>query len=97
MARTKFTDDEVTQRIGQLPGWSLKDGKMACEMRFENFVEAFGWMTRVAIVAESMNHHPNWSNVYNRVNIELWTHDAGGLTELDFKLAERMNALRGKA
>jgi 4a-hydroxytetrahydrobiopterin dehydratase len=63
---------------------------------FADFVEAFGFMTRVALLAETANHHPEWSNVYNRVEIDLTTHDAGGITERDFKLAQRINQLQPK-
>jgi 4a-hydroxytetrahydrobiopterin dehydratase len=76
-----------------LPGWSLREGKLHRQFQFGSFVEAFGWMSSVALVAESMGHHPEWSNVYNRVRVDLTTHDAGGITELDFTLAQRMNEL----
>lgn len=85
------------QRVGELlatrPGWSIEDGKLSREYRFVDFVSAFGFMASVALVAESMNHHPEWSNVYGRVRVELVTHDAGGITDLDFELASRMDAI----
>ncbi len=62
------------------------------EFKFSNFSEAFGFMTRVALMAEKMDHHPEWSNVYNKVSVVLSTHDAGGITEMDFKLAKMMDA-----
>jgi 4a-hydroxytetrahydrobiopterin dehydratase len=65
------------------------------ELKFAGFVEAFGFMASMALVSESLNHHPNWSNVYNRVDIELFTHDAGGITELDVQWATRANAVYG--
>lgn len=76
-------------------GWSLAEDRDAIvkTFSFRNFVEAFGWMTKVAIHAEKLNHHPEWSNVYKTVEVLLSTHDAGGLTELDAKLAKRMDAL----
>lgn len=76
-------------------GWSLVDGRDAIAKTFEfkNFVQAFGWMTQVAIVAEKLNHHPEWSNVYRTVEVVLTTHDAGGLTILDAELAGRMDRL----
>ncbi len=76
-------------------GWRLTDGRdaIAKTFQFSNFVEAFGWMTRAAIWAEKMNHHPEWSNVYKTVEVTLSTHDAGGLTELDIKLARKMDAM----
>ena len=74
-------------------GWSLCDDRDAITktFTFRNFVEAFGWMTRAAFWAEKLNHHPEWSNVYKTVEVSLSTHDAGGLTELDFKLAKKMD------
>ena len=76
-------------------GWSLKSDPDAIEKCFEfkNFVEAFGWMTRAAILAEKMNHHPEWFNIYKTVKVTLSTHDAGGLSELDVTLAKKMDAL----
>lgn len=74
--------------------WKEKDNKLCAEFKFDNFIEAFGFMTRVALIAEKMNHHPNWSNVYNTVNIELTTHDEGNtITEKDRALADRISAL----
>lgn len=76
-------------------GWTLQADRDAIQksFKFQNFVEAFGWMTRAALWAEKWNHHPEWSNVYNRVEIVLTTHDAGGLSALDIKLAKKMDAL----
>ena len=75
-------------------GWTHDPARDAIsrEFRFGSFVEAWGWMSRMALHAEKLNHHPEWSNVYNRVSVTLTTHDAGGLTELDVKLAKRMEA-----
>lgn len=89
----KLTDTEITEHMKALPGWELDTDRIRREFRFKDFVEAFGWMTSVAIVAESMNHHPEWRNVWATVEVELSTHDAGGLTELDMKLAAKMDAL----
>ncbi len=72
--------------------WELKDGKLSKEFVFGNFIEAFSWMTKVAIFAEKSDHHPEWFNVYNKVKVELQTHDANGITELDFLLANQMEA-----
>jgi 4a-hydroxytetrahydrobiopterin dehydratase len=83
----------IEHRLKELPGWEYRDGKLTREFRFKNFVEAFAWMKRVADEAEAMNHHPDWTNVYNRVRVELTTHDAGRVTERDFALAAAMNAL----
>jgi len=76
-------------------GWTMVDGRDAIrkEYRFRNFVEAFGWMTRAALHAERLDHHPEWSNVWNRVEVTLVTHDCDGLSDLDIRLAGRMDAL----
>lgn len=76
-------------------GWAITDGRDAIHKTFvfSDFVEAFGWMTRVAIWAEKWNHHPEWDNVYKTVNVTLTTHDAGGLSALDAKLARKMDSL----
>ena len=87
--------EEYDEALAQLPGWSLQGGKLHREFRFADFVEAFGFMSRVALVAEAMDHHPEWSNVYARVVVDLTTHDAGGLTGLDLDLARRMSELAG--
>ena len=93
----KLDDAGRSEHIAPLlgDGWSMVEGRDAIEKTFEfkNFVEAFGWMTKVAIWAEKWNHHPEWSNVYRTVEVTLSTHDADGLTELDAKLARKMDAL----
>jgi 4a-hydroxytetrahydrobiopterin dehydratase len=89
----KLSDDEIRSRLSEIPGWQLAGGKLHREVKFEDFVEAFGFMTSLALVAEAKNHHPDWSNVYNRVVIDLNTHDAGGVTDLDFQLAAAANTL----
>ena len=94
MARPKKLEEEqIRTRLAEVPGWDLAGGKLRRELRFASFVEAFGFMTSLALVAESKNHHPEWFNVYNRVVIELNTHDAGGVTDLDFQLAAAANEL----
>ena len=90
---TRLTQPEVLKRLKALPGWALVKGKLHRELKFRDFSEAFGFMARVALAAEKLDHHPDWSNVWNRVTIDLNTHDAGGVTELDFKLAATMSAL----
>jgi len=95
MAATPLTADQIEALAQQLPAWSLVNGKLRRELRFADFVEAFGFMSRVALVAEAMGHHPEWSNVWNRVVIELTTHDTGGLSNLDVELAQRINTLVG--
>ena len=83
--------------LAKLNGWSDVSGRDAITRKFtfKNFNEAFGFMSRVALVAEKMDHHPEWSNVYKTVDVTLSTHDAGGLTELDVKLAEAMDKIAG--
>ncbi len=94
MAPRKLDDTEISDALGRLPdGWTIEDGKLSRAWTFADFVTAFGFMTQVALVAEAMGHHPEWFNVYNRVNVALVTHDAGGLSESDFQLAARMEAL----
>lgn len=92
---TKLTDAEVAKRLADRPGWAVEGGKLHREFRFPGFVEAFGWMASVALCAEAANHHPEWFNVYNKVRVDLMTHDAGGITERDFALAEKMDRLAG--
>ena len=84
----KLSEDELDEIVRNMKGWELKDEKLQKSFKFTNFVEAFGFMTRIALEAERMNHHPEWSNVYNNVTIKLSTHDAGGITDYDIKLAE---------
>lgn len=85
--------DEIASRLTKLTAWHLDDGKLHRLFEFDDFVAAFGFMSQIAIIAEKMDHHPEWSNVYNRVDVRLTTHDAGGLTELDFELADHMDRL----
>ena len=97
MARpTKLGDADVTQRLAALPGWTLKAGKLHRELTFADFTQAFGFMTDVAREADALDHHPEWFNVYNRVVIDLATHDASGITTLDFELARRAEDLAGR-
>lgn len=91
--RRKLTNAEIASSLQGLSGWTLENGKLHKEFRFQNFSEAFGFMTRVALIAESMNHHPEWFNVYNRVVIDLTTHDVGGISPLDFDFAGRVEKL----
>ncbi len=76
-----------------LPEWKISQNKIKRELKFQNFIDAFGFMTKVAIIAEGINHHPNWSNVYALVKIELTTHDLGGLSNLDIHLASEIDKL----
>ena len=86
--------EEIQAKQKTLPDWAINhDGMLQRDFQFPNFVDAFGFMAKVALLAEKMDHHPNWSNVYNRVSIALISHDAGGLTHRDFKLAEAIDHL----
>ncbi|MEQ9146004.1 MAG: 4a-hydroxytetrahydrobiopterin dehydratase [Parvibaculaceae bacterium] len=95
----KLTGDARKKALAKLKGWKKVRGRDAIEKSFvfKDFNEAFGWMTRIALTAEKMDHHPEWFNVYRTVNVTLATHDAGGITELDVKLARTMDRLAGKA
>jgi 4a-hydroxytetrahydrobiopterin dehydratase len=93
MARPVLGADELARALAELPGWSLAGGKLHREYRFPDFNAAFGFMTRVALAAERMNHHPDWSNVWNRVVVDLVTHDSGGVTASDLALARKIEAL----
>ncbi len=95
MAAVPLSADQIEALPQELPRWSLVGGKLRRDLRFANFVEAFGFISQVALVAEAMGHHPEWSNVWNRVVIELTTHDTGGLSDLDVQLAQRIDALAG--
>jgi 4a-hydroxytetrahydrobiopterin dehydratase len=86
-------EEQINALASALPQWSVVNGKLHRELRFGDFNEAFGFMTRVALIAEAMGHHPEWSNVWNRVTIDLTTHDAGGLSTWDVELAQRINRL----
>lgn len=92
-APVKLSDSEIQAKLGQVSGWSMVDGQLQKQFQFESFVKAFGWMSSAALLAETMGHHPEWTNVYNKVTVNLTTHDAGGVTELDFTLAQRMDSL----
>ena len=93
----KLTEDEREAALDELAQWSVVEGRDAIHrtFTFANFVEAFGFMTKAAIHAEKLNHHPEWSNVYKTVEVALTTHDVDGLSDLDVKLAKQMDALAG--
>ncbi len=95
----KLEGDDRDKALAALAdhGWSIADGRDAISktFAFSDFNEAFGWMTRVALVAEHMNHHPEWSNVYKTVEVTLSTHDVGGLSQLDVAMASKMDRLAG--
>lgn len=90
----KLNEKEISEQLNLLhSGWKLKGNFLSREFKFKNFVEAFSFMTKVAFYAEKADHHPNWENVYNKVNIGLSTHEAGGLTIKDFLLAQEIDKL----
>ena len=93
---TPFDAAAIRAALRHLPGWEPGPDRIRATFEFVDFVEAFGFMTRVALVAETMQHHPDWSNVYRTVRVELTTHDAGGVTDRDITLARRMNELAGR-
>ena len=90
---TLLSSDQRQQLAHERPLWTLAADRMTRQLVFRDFVEAFGFMSQVALLAEARNHHPNWSNVYNRVSIALTTHDLGGLSNLDAELAAAIDAL----
>jgi 4a-hydroxytetrahydrobiopterin dehydratase len=93
MAANPLSPDQIEALLRELPAWSLVEGKLHRDLRFADFAAAFGFLVQVALAAEAMGHHPEWSNVWNRVSIDLTTHDAGGLTDLDARLASRIEAI----
>jgi len=89
-----LSQSQVRDEVANLPNWSVKEGKLNAEFRFEDFVDAFAFMTKVAFAAESAQHHPEWRNVYNRVTIDLVTHDAGNaISQLDIDMARKIDKL----
>ncbi len=93
MGIEKLSPEDIETRLGQLEGWTLENGKLHKDYTFDDFVHAFGFMASVALVAEGLGHHPEWFNVYNRVSIDLTTHDAGGISRLDFEFAAKADTL----
>ena len=92
-----LSKEEIEAHLEELPGWTLVDGKLHREYRFADFSEAFGFMARAALAAERLGHHPDWSNSWSRVVVDLTTHDADGVTELDVELAREMETLSSGA
>jgi 4a-hydroxytetrahydrobiopterin dehydratase len=93
MEVSKISTAQMQDALASLPGWSIENDKLHREYVFGDFVEAFGFMTQVALLAERMNHHPDWSNVYKKVVVDLVTHEVGGITRKDIELAQRMEGL----
>jgi 4a-hydroxytetrahydrobiopterin dehydratase len=95
MPAKKLTDTEIQANLATVKGWTLANGKLHREFACKDFVAAFGNMTRIALIAESMNHHPEWFNVWNKVVIDLNTHSVNGISDYDFKLAAKINEVFG--
>jgi 4a-hydroxytetrahydrobiopterin dehydratase len=93
MALVKLTEEQIQKELASLQGWSVVNGKLHKDFVFVDFIEAFGFMSKAAIHIEKMNHHPEWFNVYNKIKVELVTHDAGGITQNDINLAKTLNSL----
>lgn len=89
----RLSDQDIERQIKGLEGWNVVNGKLNRAFEFSDFVEAFGFMTKVALEAEKLNHHPEWRNVYNKLNIDLVTHDIGGISNYDIKLAGAISRL----
>ena len=90
----RLSDEQIKTELFGLSGWSVVSGKLHKDFVFDDFIEAFGFMTRAAIHIEKMNHHPEWFNVYNKLSVDLVTHDAGGITQNDIVLARTLNSLK---
>lgn len=97
MSLAKASDQLIEQFISTHVQWSVANGKLHREFVFDDFIQAFGFMSMVALIAERTNHHPEWSNVYAKVIIDLTTHEANGITQRDFDLAESMESLATKS
>ena len=96
MTRMKLTEPQIGEALAALPGWTLADGKLHREYVFRDFVHAFGFMATAAVAIEARNHHPEWSNVWNRVTVDLTTHDAQGITERDTALAALLESFAAR-
>jgi 4a-hydroxytetrahydrobiopterin dehydratase len=92
----KLTEGEIAAAVGRLPGWSVQDGKLHREYKFPDFGHAMGFMMTAAPAIERLDHHPEWANVYNRVTVDLSTHDAGGITQKDCELAALLEGIAKK-
>jgi 4a-hydroxytetrahydrobiopterin dehydratase len=95
MAPAKLSEEQISAELKRLGGWSVVNGNLRRVFEFKDFSQAFAFMTRVALAAEKMDHHPDWSNVWNKVTIDLSTHSAGGLTKNDFDLAAKVQQIYG--
>lgn len=96
MAATKLDQEAIQTALAELSGWEVKDGKLHKQFKFDSFGRALGWMVAVGVHADKMDHHPEWSNVYNRVTVDLTTHELGNaISDLDVKLAKIMDKSAG--
>src|ERR1700687_2962397 len=95
MGAAKLSEQEISSELAKLPGWSLEKGNLHRAFEFRDFTQAFGFMSQVALAAEKMDHHPDWSNSWNKVTVDLCTHSAGGLTKNDFGLAGKIQEIHG--
>src|SRR5215510_238256 len=93
---TRLDHDQAERKLAEVPGWGIVDGSLHRELEFQNFVEAFGFMAMVALAAEKLNHHPDWSNSYNRVVIDITNHAEGGISDTCFALAAAINKALGE-
>ncbi len=93
MKSDKLTGEQIDEQLSHLPDWGLDQGKLYRHFVFKSFIEAFGFMSQVALLAETMNHHPEWTNVYDRVEIWLTSHDVDGISVRDFELAKKIETL----
>ncbi len=96
MAAHKLSDGEIHAALQKLPGWTVENAKLHREFKFADFPHAIGFMTTAAFGIEKMNHHPEWFNVYNKVRVDLTTHDSGGITQKDADLAQLLEQIAGK-
>ncbi len=93
MALEKLSSDKIENELESLDGWSVVNGKLHKDFQFDDFNQAFGFIARASMHIEKMNHHPEWFNVYNKLSVDLMTHDAGGITQNDVNLAKILNSL----
>jgi 4a-hydroxytetrahydrobiopterin dehydratase len=89
----RLSSEQISEELKNLSGWSIKEEKLHRDFEFDDFNQVFGFMTRAAMHIEKMNHHPEWFNVYNKLTVDLMTHDAGGITQNDIELAKILNSL----
>ncbi|MEM3144092.1 MAG: 4a-hydroxytetrahydrobiopterin dehydratase [Candidatus Nitrosotenuis sp.] len=94
MRLERLSEDQIQTELKNLSGWTIKDGKLHKDFVFDDFVDAFGFMSKASLHIERLNHHPEWFNVYNKLSVDLTTHDAGGITQNDVALAKVLNSLQ---